>query len=261
MVHPPKVTFYFILFYFAHHNVIVISLENTMNGTIMPIDEIHKIHDVARANNCKMHLDGARLWNASQATGVPLSEYGQYFDTVSICLSKGAGAPIGSMLTGPKELIERARHLRKLMGGGWRQAGMLARVARHCIETIVPTMPETHALARKLGNHLESLGIKLLLPLETNMLFIDTSKTGLTIAELAEGLKVKNIKIFSSPGTTARIALHYQITAQAVDDFMQVASELVHAKKTSGFIPSKSKDTHVETIEQTAEAAYPSVNV
>ncbi|KAG1051163.1 hypothetical protein G6F46_004736 [Rhizopus delemar] len=239
----------------------VISLENTMNGTIMPIDEIHKIHDVARANNCKMHLDGARLWNASQATGVPLSEYGQYFDTVSICLSKGAGAPIGSMLTGPKELIERARHLRKLMGGGWRQAGMLARVARHCIETIVPTMPETHALARKLGDHLESLGIKLLLPLETNMLFIDTSKTGLTIAELAEGLKVKNIKIFSSPGTTARIALHYQITAQAVDDFMQVASELVHAKKTSGFIPSKSKDTHVETIEQTAEAAYPSVNV
>ncbi|CAO3672152.1 unnamed protein product [Rhizopus stolonifer] len=239
----------------------VVSLENTMNGTIMPIDEVRKIHDVARANKCKMHLDGARLWNASQATGVPLSEYGQYFDTVSICLSKGAGAPVGSMLTGPKELIQRARHLRKLMGGGWRQVGMLARVARHCIDTIVPTMPKTHALARKLGEHLESLGVKLLLPLQTNMVFIDTSKTGLTIAELAEGLAVKNIKIFSNPGHTARIALHYQITPECVDNFMQVATELVEAKRTSGRIPLRRKDSIVETIEETAEAAYPSVNV
>lgn len=180
-----------------------------MNGTIMPIDNIRKIHDVARANDLKMHMDGARLWNASQETGTPLSEYGKYFDTVSICLSKGAGAPIGSMLTGSKELIARARHIRKLMGGGWRQAGMLAVAARHCINTIVPTMPETHALTRKLGKHLESLGVKILLPAETNMLFIDIKNTGLNVAELADGLKAKNIKIFSAPGTTTRIVLHY----------------------------------------------------
>ncbi|KAI9269924.1 pyridoxal phosphate-dependent transferase [Sporodiniella umbellata] len=239
----------------------VVSLENTMNGTIMPIDEIRKIHDIARANDCKMHLDGARLWNASQATGVTLKEYGQYFDTVSICLSKGAGAPVGSMLTGPKELIQRARHIRKLMGGGWRQVGMLANVARHCIDTIVPTMPETHALARKLSEHMKSLDIKVLLPVQTNMVFIDTTHTGLTIAELAEGLATKNIKIFSNPGYKARIALHYQITSKCIDDFMQVTTALVDAKRSSGTVPIRRKDSLVEPYEETAEAAYPSVNV
>ncbi|KAK4513079.1 uncharacterized protein ATC70_000117 [Mucor velutinosus] len=235
----------------------VVSLENTMNGTIMPIEEIKKIHDVARANNLKMHMDGARLWNASQGSGTPLSEYGKYFDTVSICLSKGAGAPIGSMLTGTKELITRARHIRKMMGGGWRQAGMLAVAARHCINTVVPTMPETHALARKLADHLESLDVKILLPVDTNMIFIDISRTGLTIADLAEALKAKNIKIFSNTGTTTRIVLHYQITPQAIDDFMQVSTDLVQSKKKSGFVPPALNGSAVETIEQTAESAYP----
>lgn len=232
-----------------------------MNGTIMPIEEIRKIHDVARTNGLKMHLDGARLWNASQATNTPLSEYGKCFDTVSICLSKGAGAPIGSMLTGTKELITRARHIRKMMGGGWRQAGMLAVAARHCINTVVPTMPETHALARKLGEGLEALGMKLLLPVETNMLFIDTKPTGLTIAELADALKAKHIKIFSNNGTTTRLVFHYQITSEAIDNFIQVAADLVQMKKKSGFVPPSASNSVVETIEQTAESTYPSATV
>ncbi|KAI9246833.1 pyridoxal phosphate-dependent transferase [Helicostylum pulchrum] len=239
----------------------VVSLENTMNGTIMPIEEIRKIHNVARANGLKMHLDGARLWNASEESRTPLSEYGKCFDTISICLSKGAGAPIGSMLTGTKELITRARHIRKLMGGGWRQAGMLAVAARHCINTVVPTMRDTHALVRKLGKHLESLGMKLLLPVETNMLFIDTKPTGLIIAELADALKAKNIKIFSNNGTTTRLVFHYQITSEAVDDFIQVATQLVQMKKKSGFVPPAPSNSAVETIEQTAESTYPSVTV
>lgn len=217
----------------------------------MPIEEIAKIHDVARANGIKMHMDGARLWNASQETGTPLTEYGKYFDTVSICLSKGVGAPVGSMLVGSKELIVRARHLRKLMGGGWRQVGMLAVAARHCINTIVPTMRDTHALARKLAAHLETLGVQLLVPVDTNMIFIDTAPAGFTIAELAEALKTKNIKIFSSEGTTARIVFHYQITSEAIDAFMQVASELAEAKKTSGFVPP------VIVTKKTIENAYP----
>lgn len=114
---------------------------------------------------------------------------------------------------------------------------MLAVAARHCINTIVPTMPETHALARKLATHLESLGVRLLVPVETNMLFIDTALTGLTIADFAEALKTKNIHIFSSPSTTTRLVLHYQITPQAIENFMQVATDLVQAKKKSGFIP------------------------
>lgn len=215
----------------------------------MPIEEIRAIHDVARANNIKMHLDGARLWNASQETGVPLSEYGKCFDTISVCLSKGVGAPIGSIITGPKELIVRARHLRKLMGGGWRQAGMLARAARYCIDNVVPTMPQTHTLARKLRDHLQLLGIKILLPVDTNMIFIDTAETGVTIPELAEALKAKKIKILVNPGTMARIVLHYQITLQAVETFMQVVSELVYAKKKTGLItPPEKDDPVVETV-------------
>ncbi|KAI7901842.1 pyridoxal phosphate-dependent transferase [Cokeromyces recurvatus] len=239
----------------------VISLENTLNGTIMPIEEIRKIHDVARAHDIKMHLDGARLWNASEASGTPLNEYGQYFDTISLCLSKGVGAPIGSILTGPKELITRARHIRKMMGGGWRQAGMLAVAARHCINTVVPTMKETHALARKLSQHLESLGVNILLPVETNMIFIDTVRTGIIISDLAEALKVKNIKIFSNHGTTTRIVLHYQITEEAIDDFIEIATDLIQTKKKSGFVPPPLPNSVVETVEQTAEAAYPSTAI
>jgi threonine aldolase len=217
----------------------------------MPIEEIQKIHQVARANDIKMHMDGARLWNASQETDTPLSEYGKCFDTVSICLSKGVGAPIGSMLVGSKELIKRARHIRKLMGGGWRQAGMLAVAARHCINTIVPTMKDTHALARKLASHLESLGVQLLVPVDTNMIFIDTAAAGFNIAELAEALKAKNIKIFSSEGTTCRIVFHYQITEEAIDNFSQVANELAATKKKSGFVPP------VTTIKKSIDNAYP----
>lgn len=232
-------------------NFIVISLENTLNGTIMPIEEIKKIHDIARANDIKMHMDGARLWNASQETDTPLSEYGKLFDTVSICLSKGVGAPIGSMLVGSKELITRARHIRKLMGGGWRQAGMLAVAARHCINTVVPTMKETHALARKLASHLETLGVQLLVPVDTNMIFIDTAPAGFNIAELSNALKAKHIKIFSSEGTTARIVFHYQITEEAVDLFCQVSSDLAADKKTNGFVPP------VAVTKKSIENAYP----
>jgi threonine aldolase len=232
---------------------LVISLENTLNGTIMPIDEIRKIHNVARANGIKMHIDGARLWNASQETGVPLSEYGKYFDTVSVCLSKGVGAPIGSMLVGSKELITRARHIRKMMGGGWRQAGMLAALARHCIDTIVPTMPATHKLARDLANHLVSLGMRLVLPCETNLIFIDTHRAGISVAELADALKEKHIQIASSPGTSTRIALHYQIPPEAVEDFKQVATQVCQAKIKSGYVPPLVDST----IQATETIAYP----
>lgn len=233
--------------------ILVISLENTMNGVIMPLEEIQQIHQVARVNDCKMHLDGARLWNASQKTGTALSEYGRYFDTISVCLSKGVGAPIGSILVGSKELIGRARHLRKLMGGGWRQAGMLARSAYYCLQTVLPTMPQTHALTRHLADSLQELGFTILLPVETNMIFIDIAPAGITLSELAQRLLERNIKIFTGPGTTTRIVLHYQINALAVKDFIQISTDLVHEKKQSGFL-------RVEPVEQ-AELVYPSVKV
>ncbi|KAI7886332.1 hypothetical protein K492DRAFT_187775 [Lichtheimia hyalospora FSU 10163] len=238
----------------------VIGLENTLNGMVMPIEEIKRIRQVADEFGLLMHLDGARLWNASAASGVPLKEYGKLFDTVSVCLSKGAGAPIGSILACNKERIRKARHLRKLMGGGWRQAGSLAAAARHCIDTVVPTLPQTHALAARLVKHLQSLGINLVLPCHTNMLFIDVSTVGLTIDTLAAELIKRNIKINATPGATvSRIVLHYQIPAEVIQDFMDVATQVVkeHGKPTIKDGIATSNNGH--PVPNLA-AAYPSGN-
>ncbi|KAI8980860.1 pyridoxal phosphate-dependent transferase [Pilobolus umbonatus] len=215
----------------------VISLENTLNGTIMPIDEIRRIREFTQEKGLKLHMDGARLWNASQATGISLKEYGQYFDTLSLCVSKGVGAPIGSLLVSNRENIKLARHLRKLMGGGWRQAGSLAAAAQHCIENVVPTMPETHRITKKLADAFINMGMRLSVPCETNMVFLDTATTGVSIHSLAESLLKENILINNEPGNETRLVLHYQITEEAVDTIIEVASRL-------DFITSHSSDTH-----------------
>lgn len=240
----------------------MVALENTLDGTLMPIEEIRRIRKVCDTHGLFLHLDGARLWNASAATGIPMREYGRLFDTVSVCLSKGAGAPIGSILASSKERIRKARHLRKLMGGGWRQAGLLAAAARYCIDTVVPTMPETHKLAARLAENLQSMGVRLVLPCHTNMVFIDLAPVGITVAQLAAELKTKNIKINNSPGTTTRIVLHYQITPQAVEDFIDTTLKLIQQAKADGFVYSK------ETVQQQQQekasvpdlsGAYPSL--
>ncbi|KAI9479568.1 pyridoxal phosphate-dependent transferase [Zychaea mexicana] len=232
----------------------VIALENTLNGTVMPLDELQRIHTFARKQNIKLHLDGARIWNASQATGVALADYGQLFDTISVCVSKGVGAPIGSLVIGSSEIIRKARHLRKLMGGGWRQAGLLAKVAHHCIDTVVPTMPETHRLTKKLATKLEALGMRTLLPVDTNMVFLETAP--LSIVELADALHEHNIVISRDEGSVTRLVLHHQIDAKAVDDFIRVASKLVQAKVDAKFsLPPSSK----EAVD--ISKAYPTASV
>ncbi|KAI9248846.1 pyridoxal phosphate-dependent transferase [Phascolomyces articulosus] len=230
----------------------VIALENTLNGAIMPMEEMQRIHTLARNENIKLHLDGARIWNASQATGIPLADYGQLFDTVSVCVSKGIGAPIGSLIIGSKEMIRKARHLRKLMGGGWRQAGLLAKIAQHCIDTVIPTMPETHRLTKKLATGLEGSGIRILLPVDTNMIFIDTAP--LPMQELADALqKKRNILISAEDnGTITRLVLHHQIDESAVEGFVQVASDLIKEKGIS--FPTTPSRPKVDVSK-----AYPSI--
>jgi threonine aldolase len=209
----------------------VVSLENTLNGMIMPLVEIKRIRAFTQERGLKLHLDAARLWNASQETGIPLHEYGQYFDTISLSLSKGVGAPIGAILVGSKEDMIRARQIRKLMGGGWRQAGLLAAAAHYGIDTVVPTMRETHRMTKQLANAFEKVGMTLTLPCETNMIFVDTANTGLTLNDLHAALKKKNILISSGPGTQARIVLHYQIPQHVIDTMIQIATDLVEQRK------------------------------
>lgn len=112
----------------------IISLENTLDGRVYPIEEIRKIRQLADRHSLKMHLDGARLWNACEASGLPMKEYTQYFDSVSLCLSKGLGAPVGSVLVGDSLFISKAKQYRKIFGGGWRQAGILAAAGIYAID-------------------------------------------------------------------------------------------------------------------------------
>ncbi|KAI8645064.1 pyridoxal phosphate-dependent transferase [Parasitella parasitica] len=209
----------------------VVALENTLNGCIIPLDEIKRIREFTISRDIKMHLDGARLWNASEETGVPLHEYSQYFDTVSVCLSKGVGAPIGSMLAGSRQNIIKARHIRKLMGGGWRQAGSLAITAQHCIDKVVPTMKQTHELTKRLATGLQELNMELSYPCETNMIFLNTAPVGITVDALAAALKQHGIIMSKDTDYETRIVFHYQIPEHVVVTFLRVASELVAKKK------------------------------
>ncbi|CEG79090.1 Putative Threonine aldolase [Rhizopus microsporus] len=209
----------------------VVSLENTLNGMIFPIEELAKISKMARSKGLAMHLDGARLWNASQETGISLKEYGKLFDSMSLCLSKGVGAPIGSIVVGNAKFIDRVRHYRKLFGGGWRQAGFMAVAAKHGIEHIVPTMKETHQLAKYMADQLVAMGIDLQVPVHTNMVFIDTTRANVEIQrDLIPALAERNIKM-GGMGKKARLVLHHQIDRQGVDSFLEVVRDVVMAAR------------------------------
>ena len=218
----------------------VISLENTLNGTIMPIDEIERIRALTKEHDIKLHLDGARLWHASIATGISMKEYCSHFDTISLCLSKGIGAPIGSILVGSEASIKKARHFRLLFGGGWRQAGLLAEAALWGIKTNWPTMKDTHRLAKRLERAFRQAGCRITNPVDTNMVWIDSTKAGFTVDDLMVELAKERIKI-SGSGCEARVVLHYQITDEAVERFIKVLRKMTfsaHLKANTCFTNS-----------------------
>lgn len=131
-----------------------VALENTHNfggGTVQPYENLTAVSAVCVEHGVGRHLDGARIWNAAVATGVPLADYGRLFDTVSVCFSKGLGAPVGSMVLSSAERIVRARVLRKRLGGGWRQAGILAAAAEYALDQHLPRLSEDHRAARALA--------------------------------------------------------------------------------------------------------------
>ncbi|KAF9091821.1 Threonine aldolase [Mortierella sp. GBA35] len=224
----------------------LISLENTLDGTVMPLKEVQAISRFAKENRVLLHLDGARIWNAAVAAGCELKEYTQEFDSVSLCVSKGIGAPIGSVLVGNKALIKKARHFRKMFGGGWRQAGGLAAAAHWCIDHVWPTMKETHVLAKYLaeGIEREGKGASIYTPVETNMVFLDLAGSGILLRDLSRKLKDKGIRIgnedASNTQTQVRLVLHWQISKQAVDDFIGVVREL--AQSSPGGVSSQQQN-------------------
>ncbi|CAE7065107.1 unnamed protein product [Rhizoctonia solani] len=207
----------------------VIALENTYGGTILPLKEVQLISEFARSNDIRIHCDGARLWNAVAAGAGSLREYGAAFDSISLCLSKGIGAPIGSVLVGSKTFIERARWIRKSIGGGMRQTGVIAGAARAALDEVFPKLSATHEIARDIEKHLHSLGLKTVLPVETNMIFIDLEAGGLENDWLVEETKAAGIRL----GYDGRIVIHHQISAEAVQKLKESLTRVME-KKAAG---------------------------
>lgn len=157
----------------------VISLENTLQGMIFPLHEVQRISEFAREHGIGMHLDGARLWNAAVESEASVADLCRPFDTVSLCLSKGVGAPVGTVLVGDRASITAARVHRKLLGGTMRQTGVLAAAAHMALHENLPRLKSTHTLARRIAARLQDRGVTIKVPVETNMVLFDVSTSGI----------------------------------------------------------------------------------
>lgn len=191
----------------------VISLENTLGGMIMPLNETRRICDWAHANGIKTHLDGARLWEVVVSGAGSLPEFSSLFDSVSLCFSKGLGAPIGSILVGSNEFVKRARWFRKSIGGGTRQAGVISAAARVAVEETFGTGPNgeggklaaTHVKAKKVSEMWTSRGGKLAREVQTNMVWLDLGASGLSQDALEGVAKSGGLNILGN-----RLVIHYR---------------------------------------------------
>jgi len=192
-----------------------IELENTHNrggGSVYPIETLRTIRALADARGVAVHIDGARLWNAHVATGTPLAEYGKIADTLSVCLSKGLGAPVGSILLLDQERREQARVLRHRLGGGWRQAGLLAAAGLYALEHHIERMAEDHANAKLLAEGLRSRGLTVSEP-DTNIVLIDVPGDPAGIVGRARD---KGVLISAMGPRTLRVITHLDVTEKSV---------------------------------------------
>ncbi|EXJ78026.1 threonine aldolase [Capronia epimyces CBS 606.96] len=208
----------------------VISLENTLDGMIMPLDEVRKIAAFAREHGIKMHLDGARIWEAVAADAGTLPEFTTCFDSVSLCFSKGLGAPIGSIVVGSKAFVAHARRIRKMLGGGTRQAGVISAAARVAVEEGFGKGPrgeggklrDSHARARKVADMWQSKGGRLSKPVETNMVWLDLAHAGIPASEIQKLAAEEGLNIRGS-----RLIIHSQISDDAVERLGRVMDKIL----------------------------------
>ena len=212
----------------------LVCIENTHNrggGSIWPIEQIAGVVETARTHNLKLHLDGARLWNASIATGIKESEYAKYFDSVSVCFSKGLGAPVGSVLAGSAEFIDRARRFRKQFGGGMRQAGIIAAGALYALENNRSRLTEDHANSRIFAEGIHSLsGIELdLSHVETNI--ITFRVTICSAHELAQKLKDAGLLVNPISKDTIRAVTHLDVTHSDIEKAVNIMREITKKYK------------------------------
>ncbi|MEP0829178.1 MAG: aminotransferase class I/II-fold pyridoxal phosphate-dependent enzyme [bacterium] len=206
----------------------IVAIENTHNrhgGTIFPLEEIHRIRQVADKYGLIMHLDGARIWNAHVATGIPLKDWAEPFDSMSVCLSKGLGAPVGSMIIGSRLFIEKARRTRKLFGGGMRQVGILAAAGLYAVENNIARLEEDHANARLLAEGLSQLkGFTVdLSRVVTNIVIADVAGSGIPPAAILDKMKTVGVLAVPFGRTRIRMVTHLDVSR---DDCLETLERL-----------------------------------
>jgi threonine aldolase len=199
----------------------LVCLENTHNrggGRVYPIEQVAAISAWAREHGLAMHLDGARLMNAVVASGIPARDWARHFDTVSVCFSKGLGAPVGSALAGPAELIRRAHRLRKVLGGGMRQGGVIAAAALHALENHVERLADDHAHAQILARAVaETEGLSLESgAVETNLVWIAVDPAFGTAPALAARLRAEGVLVSALGPQVLRACTHLDVTREDV---------------------------------------------
>jgi threonine aldolase len=212
-----------------------IAVENTHNfggGTVQPLEEIKAIRKGADELGLALHLDGARIWNAHVASGVALLEYGKYFDTISVCLSKGLGAPVGSVMLSTKDRVAKARVWRKRYGAGMRQIGLLAAAGHFALDNNIDRLADDHRLAKKLAVAIAKINSSLIDPatVETNIVGLDLSALPMTAAELATICREKGLWISALGPKYARLVTHLDFDESQCDEAIEILKSALVAK-------------------------------
>lgn len=214
----------------------MVSLENTVNkggGSMYDFNEIIRIKRVCEQNNLILHLDGARLFNALIETGNSPKDFGDVFDSVSICLSKGLGCPIGSLLLGTKDVIKRSKRFRKVMGGGWRQAGFLAAAGIYALDHNITRLKEDHARAKAIGYILSQKSfVKNIYPIETNIVIFELPQTILA-TDFVSNMAQKDILCIPFGKHLVRFITHLNFTDDHLDHFEQCMEKINQKTKSS----------------------------
>lgn len=207
-------------------------LENTHNrsgGCVLPQGQIIELAEVARDAGLKLHLDGARIFNAAVAADKSVKELAKPFDSVMFCLSKGLASPIGSMLVGSREFIKKARKARKLLGGGMRHAGILAAAGLESLQVMTKRLAEDHRRAKQLANALKCIpGLNVVNDVQTNMIMLQITKSNFTAEDLAKKLMDYRIIAVGSK-EDMRLVTHYQIDDEDIEWIIKAANDILQA--------------------------------
>ena len=207
-------------------------LENTHNlcsGYPLDTDYMKAVADIARRHDLKIHVDGARFFNAAASLGVPAEKLAVEADSISFCLSKGLAAPVGSMVCGSRDFIARARRARKVVGGGMRQAGVLAAAGIVALTEMVDRLADDHANARKLAEGLAEMpGVSLdLSQIKSNIVFFEVTRDDMPVEQLVKMLDDEGVRMLPVGVGRIRAVTHYHITAKDIDHTLAVCSKLM----------------------------------